>query len=333
MKVSSFTTSDFKPNLRVEAWSELIWSAIGRLNTTAEVAEDFDGHVQLGDIGGVKLCRAVIRTPHRVARTPELIRRDDRGVLKVVFQLQGRAVIEQCGAQVVLNPGEWSIYDASRPYVVVNPEAIEFLAMLVPRERLINANANISRYLLQRSSATVGLGRLICAYLGVLLDEMSGLDADSERQLVDSAIELVQLAVAGRNRIGRAMGATVVSKDRIKAYINRHLRDPGFSIESIADVMHCSKRHLHKMFNEESDTISHFLWNARLERCRADLGNPQLRGQSITAIAFSWGFNNAAHFSRCFKARFGLSPSEHRLLNRGSVARASNEESRCIPDL
>jgi hypothetical protein len=57
--------------------------------------EDFNGHVQLGDIGGVKLCRAVSRTPHRVARTSELIRRDDRGVLKVVFQLQGRAVIEQ----------------------------------------------------------------------------------------------------------------------------------------------------------------------------------------------------------------------------------------------
>ena len=333
MKVSSFTTSDFKPNLRVAAWSELIWSALGRLNTATEVAEDFNGHVQLGDIGGVKLCRAVIRTPHRVARTSELIRRDDRGVLKVVFQLQGRAVIEQCGAQVVLNPGEWSIYDASRPYVVVNPEAIEFLAMLVPRERLINANANISRYLLQRSSATVGLGRLICAYVGVLLDETSGLDADSERQLVDSALELVQLAVAGRNTVGRAPAATVVSKDRIKAYINRHLRDPNFSIESIADMMHCSKRHLHKMFNEESDTISHFLWNTRLERCRADLGNPQLRGQSITAIAFSWGFNPAAHFSRCFKARFGLSPSEHRLLNGGPVTRASSEESRCIQDL
>jgi len=329
MKVSSFTTCDFRPDLRVEAWSELIWSAIGRLSTATEAGEDFNGHVQFGDVGGVKLCRAVIRTPHRVARTSELIRRDDRGILKVVFQLSGRAVIEQCGRQLVLNPGEWSIYDASRPYVVVNPEAIEFLAMLVPREKLVTANMDVSRYMLQRSSSTVGLGRLICAHVGVLLDEMSGLDADSEQQLVDSALALVQLAVAGGSGPGRAASVGVVSKERIKAHINRHLRNPDFSIESIADVMHCSKRYLHKMFNEDSETISHFLWNARLERCRADLSNPELRGKSITLIAFSWGFNNAAHFSRCFRARFGSSPSEYRLSN-GAAGTRLPVEPRCV---
>ena len=313
MKVSSFRTSDFRPQHRVAAWSELIWSAIGRLDTKTEAAGSFDGHVQFSNVGGLKLCRAVIQTPHRVARTSQLIRHDDRGVLKVVFQLKGRALIEQCGRQLALNPGEWSIYDASKPYVVVNPEGVEFLAMLVPRERLIQAHADVSRFTLLRSSATVGLGRLICTYVGVLLDETSALDGDSERQLVDSALELVQLAVTERWRCARAPSAGVISKERIKAYIQRNLRDPAFSIDMIAEVMHCSKRHLHKMFNGSDETISHFLWNTRLERCRAELSNPALCGKSITEIAFSWGFNNAAHFSRCFKARFGVSPSEYRL--------------------
>jgi AraC-like DNA-binding protein len=329
MKVSSFRTSDFEPQHRIEAWSELIWSALGRLNTDAQAAGDFNGQVRFGDIGGLKLCRALIRSPHRVARTSELIRRDDRGVLKVVFQLQGCSVIEQGGKQLTLNPGEWSIYDASKPYVVINPEAVEFLGMLVPRERIIKAHGEPSRFTLLRSSATAGLGRLICAYVGVLLDETSGLDTDSERQLVDSALELVQLAVAEHCRTGRAPPACVVSKERIKTYINRHLRDPDFSIEMIATVMHCSKRHLHKMFNEGGETISHFLCNTRLERCRADLSNPALWDKSITLIAFSWGFNNAAHFSRCFKARFGASPSEYRLSSSTRVTLASTAELRC----
>jgi AraC-like DNA-binding protein len=329
MKVSSFRTSDFKPQQRIEAWSELIWSAIGRLNTEAAADEDFNGQVQFSDVGGLKLCRAAICTPHRVARTSELIRRDDRGVLKVVFQLQGRAVIEQCGKQLTLNPGEWCIYDASKPYVVVNPGAVEFLAMLVPRERLLKPQGDASRFTLLRSSATLGLGRLISAYVGVLLDEMSGLDMDSERQLADSALELVQLAVAEHCRTGRTQSPGVVSKERIKAYIQRHLRDPDFSIDMIAQVMHCSKRHLHKMFNEDGETISHFLWNSRLGRCRADLSNPALWGHSITVIAFSWGFNNAAHFSRCFKARFGTSPSEYRLTSHARMTSAATAELRC----
>lgn len=323
MKASSFRTSDFRPQHRVEAWSELIWSAIGRLNTQAHSAESFDGQVQFGDVGGLKVCRAVIRTPHRVERTAELIRRDDRGVLKVVFQLQGRAVIEQGGKQLALNPGEWSIYDASRPYVVVNPGAVEFLAMLVPRERLVN----VARFTLLRSSA--GIGRLICAYMGVLLDDMSGLDVRSERQLVDSALELVQLGIAEHCRTLRAPPVGVVSKERIMAYIQRNLRDPDFSIGRIAEVMHCSKRHLHKMFNAGGETISQFLWNTRLDRCRADLNDPRLRDESITQIAFAWGFNNAAHFSRCFKARFGASPSESRLSSGARPTAFPASESLC----
>src|SRR6185312_448544 len=98
MKVSSFSTMDFKPQHRVEAWSELIWSAL--------------------------------------------------------------------------------------------------LAMLVPRERLIAAHTDVSRFTLRRSSATTGLGRLICSYLSVLLHESPELDPDSERHLVDSAPELVQLAMS-----------------------------------------------------------------------------------------------------------------------------------------
>jgi AraC-like DNA-binding protein len=35
-------------------------------------------------------------------------------------------------------------------------------------------------------------------------------------------------------------------------------------------------------------------------------------GQSITQIAYDWGFKDPAHFSRAFKMRYGRSPSAHR---------------------
>jgi AraC-like DNA-binding protein len=42
------------------------------------------------------------------------------------------------------------------------------------------------------------------------------------------------------------------------------------------------------------------------------LGADGVPAHSITEIALSTGFNNPAHFSRVFKARFGMSPSEYR---------------------
>ena len=32
----------------------------------------------------------------------------------------------------------------------------------------------------------------------------------------------------------------------------------------------------------------------------------------ITEVAYRWGFNDSAHFSRLFKASFGMSPTQYR---------------------
>jgi AraC-like DNA-binding protein len=42
------------------------------------------------------------------------------------------------------------------------------------------------------------------------------------------------------------------------------------------------------------------------------LADPAERDRSVSEIAYHWGFNDAAHFSRTFKARFGMSPRDAR---------------------
>ena len=50
--------------------------------------------------------------------------------------------------------------------------------------------------------------------------------------------------------------------------------------------------------------------------------------RSIGAIAYGWGFNDSAHFSRAFRARFDLSPREWRA--RHSIGRSPNSlRARC----
>lgn len=43
-----------------------------------------------------------------------------------------------------------------------------------------------------------------------------------------------------------------------------------------------------------------------------DLKHASAAHRTITDIAFSWGFNNGAHFSRVFREHTGLSPSDFR---------------------
>ncbi|MDX2709753.1 helix-turn-helix domain-containing protein, partial [Streptomyces sp. PA03-6a] len=48
------------------------------------------------------------------------------------------------------------------------------------------------------------------------------------------------------------------------------------------------------------------------DACRRDLVRPELAGQTVAAIAHRWGFASHAHFSRTFRAVYGLSPAEWR---------------------
>jgi riboflavin biosynthesis pyrimidine reductase len=113
---------------------------------------------------------------------------------------------------------------------------------------------------------------------------------------------------------GRGNGATQreAFKDRIRDYIGQHLRDPALSLDRIAEVLRCSKRHLHQAFADEEVTLAQFILQRRLQACMRDLRNPLHQPRTITDIAFSWGFNNGAHFSRVFREHAGLSPSDFR---------------------
>ncbi len=95
---------------------------------------------------------------------------------------------------------------------------------------------------------------------------------------------------------------------RVKDYVRRNVRDPALSIDRVATAFGCTKRHLHKVFSGDEMTLSQFVWSERLERCREALSNPRMAQHSITEIAFMWGFNNSAHFSKTFKERFGAPP-------------------------
>lgn len=78
------------------------------------------------------------------------------------------------------------------------------------------------------------------------------------------------------------------------------------------ETLNCSKRHLYNAFGDEDDTPAHYILRRRLQACMRDLRNPALATRSITDIAFAWGFNNGAHFSRVFREHAGLTPSDFR---------------------
>lgn len=99
---------------------------------------------------------------------------------------------------------------------------------------------------------------------------------------------------------------------RVAAAIDRNLSDPDLTPADIARQEGMSVRYLQRLFQLRDDNFSAYLRAQRLERCRADLVDPNHAQESIAAIGMRWGFRDQAYFSRAFSAAYGISPSELR---------------------
>lgn len=83
------------------------------------------------------------------------------------------------------------------------------------------------------------------------------------------------------------------------------------SLEQIAENMYLSPFYISKVFKSETgDTPIRHLINLRLEKARERLAGGW--AGSIQQVAASVGYDDAYHFSKLFKKRYGISPSQAR---------------------
>lgn len=310
-EVSVISTEQVAPRDRLHLWGDAVWRLIGGLQSDAFGDEHFNGRIVSGQAGYLSLCKLDV-SRHRVVRTPSLARGSDRGYLKIVAQLRGRACFEQKGRQVWLAPGEWSVYDTTDAYAVANPEAVQQLVLMIPKEQLPERGLRLDELMVQRFSNAGGVSRLAWDTMLSAFDELPLMSAPVAEGVADVVTQLVHLSLLERAGRPTALTQREALRDRLKDYVARHLRDPDLSIERIAGALCCSKRHLYNAFADEPEGVAGYILNQRLEACRRELALPALAQRSVTDIALAWGFNNLAHFSRVFKARYDLSPSEYR---------------------
>ncbi|MFJ1257831.1 helix-turn-helix domain-containing protein [Cupriavidus sp. CuC1] len=226
----------------------------------------------------------------------------------VLMNLGGRLVCRYADrSKVVLEPQHLLIWDSELAYDFEAVEPHREVYLLLPRERVPYGIA----------SAAARPGAAVPARVG------SGLSAVAGDQLQAIARELdyltdTALATACQSFFDMLDSALTVSSGRqssraslmirIEQYIEDNLDDPELSASSIATAHEISVRTLHVAFAETGRTVSRWIRDRRLRVCYRELSRATST-QTVTDVAYRWGFNNAAHFSRTFKQAFGVTPS------------------------
>jgi AraC-like DNA-binding protein len=310
----AFATTQVDPDQRLAAWRELVGRVFLPLAITPLQTDGWGGafgaSVTGSDWGELTVWR-VTATPMSAVRTARHIKPSARDDYLLALHISGTAAGAQDGRQVILGPGDFALFDPTRPYSIAFRGAgtFEHVIYQVPRAS-IDARYPVGNMTAVRVPAASSAGRLTAPYLQTLA-QPGGPSGDLPAQaFIDAGLDLA----IGALRTTLAAGGQLDLRRRsligeLKRYALAHLGDPALSPATAARASYISVRQLHRLFAHEGMSFGAWLREQRLRRCRDDLTNQQLTHRAVAEIAARWGFRSAAHFTRAFHARYGITPA------------------------
>jgi AraC-like DNA-binding protein len=242
------------------------------------------------------------------------VRERDRGanVLKLVLQTRGNAALNHCGRRVQLGQGDLVLVDGARAMRLELEPGYRQVMFELPREVLQRRYATLlplAGIRLQREHAPHAL---LFRSLETIATELEHLPPEQGARLLDPVIGLVG-ALASEVPLEDSRAERTFA--RACADLEAHLPDPDLNAVTLAQRQGISRRHLDAIFRARGLSPERLIWTRRLERARDELASAAADRHCID-IALAWGFSSQAHFSRAFRAQYGVSPSEFRAQQR-----------------
>ena len=305
-----FSTVAMRQNEGRDAWGSQIAALCGRAASFRFSDDGFEAAIKLRDVGGIGI-GYFLHNASEIAHDKRALTEERCRHMMLVLQLSGRAIVSQRDTQTEIGTNDLAIIDTYQPFVCRFSGPVRQLAAYIPSAELMT-NCPASTFSRpQRWPGRDGIGGLARSTMMSVarsVDRFDDGDAIHARQMLIGVVK----HMVERDRLPKGDAQNRLPDHRIRAFIDAHLADPDLGPARIAAGCGISIRRLHRSFVDTEWSVCEWIRHRRLARCRQDLLDPVKDGLSITQIAFRWGFNDAAHFSRAFRSFYAQSPRDVR---------------------
>ncbi len=311
--LETFSTSEQPQHRRLDYWNDLTGSAFTPLVTDPVDRRAFIGRLTRMQVGDIRVSEARSE-PATVHHLRQHVARAREALFMLCLQLDGVSINRQQGREAVLRYGDFHLLDSMRPYQVIFEQSNRMLVLSIPQQELARRMANPEGVVGVPMSGRSGISGLLSSLLcGFWQQRRNGDDRFLSPHFSEAVLDLIASAYASHTHAAPVCSSVAIARrEQIRSHIELHLHDPALTPGSVATAIHLSPRRLHQLFESDGETVGSYILRRRLEECVRAIADAAQRGRTVTEIAFLHGFNNASHFGRVFRERFGLTPSEYR---------------------
>jgi len=175
----TISTDTVAARQRLAFWTDLVCDTYVQLECNPPQGGDrIDGEIVADELASLQLSR-VTATAQLVKRTPALIARASEDHFLVSIQTQGRGVISQDGRHAVLGPGDFALYDSTRPYQLTFDDNFQQFVLKLPGPTLRTALRDTERLTATTVRGDRGAGHLMIGMIRTLAADIGALAPES----------------------------------------------------------------------------------------------------------------------------------------------------------
>lgn len=320
LPAARWSTDGIRPGELTEAWQAALSGGYRSWEVPRRLAPGFAARMRQQDISGIKLVECIC-SPCAGRRQGRQLRQDDERYLGVQITRRGLEHFRIGNDAVTIGAGDLVLWSSDRAMEFEVQEPLHKITLMIPWHLLAGHLPRHSPFAGCKLDGREGIGPILFSHVQALAAHGGGVGHQQAVALQRATIELIAAVVAGA---GEAIPARLSERylKAVQRYILDHLHQADLNLGGIARANRISLRYLHRLFEGGGQSVSSWILQRRLERCRDALHDPAFRHCTIAAIAAQWGFHDPAHFSRAFKAYAGCNPSRFRALDRPAARSA-----------
>lgn len=311
----SFSTTALKNPQKLDAWRDVLSQAFGPIEVNRNADEQFDGSVRTYRRAQLQF-NEIHYSGQTLERTAENIAAFDQEYCTFGRPIAGPLLVKQNGQEFTVEPGCLVLMNQTLPYSAASETGYHAFSVSIPRNLLLQRTPQLRPFYKLQINDGSPRGALLANFAQYLEKGIADWSETEAVFLREQMLDLiVLLMINGRDNVQPSAYETSVKaahRERALAYIKHNHCDPKLDPKLIAATCGISVNYLHKLFQSEDLHIESLIYTQRLESSKNMLLDPLHSEKTLQQIAYKTGFSHPSHFSRLFKEKFGMSPSEFR---------------------